>query len=76
MHYNPVRRGLVTRPDQWRWSSHNSFSLDPVVLRACPIAIDVIHLSDSYQSLGPARENAHGSQNCAHRGYLNFVEPN
>jgi REP element-mobilizing transposase RayT len=50
MHYNPVRRGLVTQPDQWRWSSHNNFSLDPAVVAACPIAIDIFHLSDSYRA--------------------------
>jgi putative transposase len=26
MHRNPVRRGLVTEPDQWRWSSFRSYA--------------------------------------------------
>jgi putative transposase len=26
MHRNPVRRGLVTEPDQWRWSSYRSYA--------------------------------------------------
>lgn len=28
MHLNPVRSGLVKRPQDWRWSSYNNFSLD------------------------------------------------
>jgi putative transposase len=27
MHRNPVKRGLVERPEQWRWSSFRSYSL-------------------------------------------------
>ncbi len=49
MHLNPVRKGLVTSPDQWRWSSYNNFSLDSPVVAACPIQIDYIHLSDEYR---------------------------
>jgi putative transposase len=49
MHLNPVRKGLVSRPEQWRWSSHNNFSLDPSVAAACPIRIDHIRLSDEYR---------------------------
>lgn len=26
MHRNPVKRGLVTRPDQWKWSSFRSYA--------------------------------------------------
>jgi putative transposase len=40
MHYNPVRKGLVEHPEQWRWSSANNFSLDKTVVAACPIQID------------------------------------
>ena len=25
MHWNPVRRGLVERMEQWQWSSHRSY---------------------------------------------------
>jgi len=50
MHHNPVRKGLVTRPDDWFWSSYNNFSLDPTVVAARPIAIDLVHLPDSYQA--------------------------
>ncbi len=49
MHLNPVRRGLVECPEDWRWSSHNNFSLDKSVVAACPISIDYVHLSDDYR---------------------------
>ncbi|HUS91135.1 MAG TPA: transposase [Phycisphaerae bacterium] len=26
LHYNPVRRGLVTQPEQWRWSSYRAWA--------------------------------------------------
>jgi putative transposase len=26
MHRNPVKRGLVAEPDQWRWSSFRSYA--------------------------------------------------
>jgi putative transposase len=25
MHRNPVKRGLVEQPEQWRWSSHRAY---------------------------------------------------
>jgi len=28
MHRNPVKRGLVESPEQWRWSSSRFYSLD------------------------------------------------
>jgi putative transposase len=28
MHRNPVKRGLVAEPDQWRWSSYRFYLLD------------------------------------------------
>jgi hypothetical protein len=27
MHRNPVARGLVQKPEQWRWSSYRSYAL-------------------------------------------------
>jgi putative transposase len=27
MHRNPVKRGLVTAPEQWRWSSYRYYRL-------------------------------------------------
>jgi putative transposase len=26
MHWNPVKRGLVARPEDWRWSSYRSYA--------------------------------------------------
>jgi putative transposase len=33
LHRNPVKRGLVTRPEDWRWSSYNHYAtgIDGVV---------------------------------------------
>jgi len=28
IHHNPVKRGLVAEPEDWRWSSYRSYSLD------------------------------------------------
>ena len=50
MHYNPVRKGLVEHPEQWRWSSVNNFSLDKTVVAACPIQIDYVQLPDNYRA--------------------------
>jgi len=36
MHLNPVRKGLVKRPENWRWSSYNNFALDQATVAACP----------------------------------------
>jgi len=48
MHLNPVRKGLVKRPEDWRWSSYNNFSLDPPTVRDCPIRIDYVRLPEEY----------------------------
>jgi putative transposase len=37
MHRNPVKRGLVESPEQWRWSSHRSYFLD----EAGPVSVNV-----------------------------------
>jgi hypothetical protein len=50
MHLNPVRRGLVERPEQWRWSSYNNFVLDKERVRRCPIQIDYLHLPEGYRA--------------------------
>jgi putative transposase len=49
MHLNPVRAGLVEKPEDWPWSSYNNFSLDKSIVAASPIQIDYIHLSDDYR---------------------------
>jgi putative transposase len=46
MHLNPVRRRIVDRPEQWRWSSYNNFSLEKADMEACPIQIDYVRLPD------------------------------
>jgi hypothetical protein len=37
MHRNPVKRGLVESPEQWRWSSCRFYSLD----EAGPVKVNV-----------------------------------
>jgi len=49
MHLNPVKRGLVRRPQDRRWSSYNNFSLDKTVVAACPIRIDYVRLPEGYR---------------------------
>lgn len=49
MHLNPVRKGLVARPDDWPWSSYRNFSLDESALASCPLEIDYVRLPDSYR---------------------------
>ena len=49
MHVNPVRKGLVKRPEDWRWSSYNNFALDKATVAACPIQIDYVRLPEGYR---------------------------
>ena len=49
MHLNPVRKGLVKRPQDWRWSSYNNFALDKATVAACPIQIDYVRLPEGYR---------------------------
>ena len=49
MHRNPVKRGLVIEPDQWKWSSFRAYSSRerglvrvnyqewPLKIKACPV---------------------------------------
>jgi len=48
MHLNPVRKALVTRPEDWRWSSYQNFSSRESVRATCPIQIEYAHLPDAY----------------------------
>ena len=50
MHLNPVRKGLVPRPEDWRWSSYNNFALDKAVVADCPIQIDYVRLPEGYRA--------------------------
>ena len=49
MHLNPVRKGLVSQPGEWRWSSYNNFALDKEEVRRCPIQIDYVRLPEGYR---------------------------
>jgi REP-associated tyrosine transposase len=49
MHMNPVRKGLANRPDDWRWSSYQNFSLEERARAAGPIQTDYVRLPDSYR---------------------------
>jgi putative DNA methylase len=44
MHLNPVKKGLVGHPEEWRWSSYNNYSLDPERVADCPIQVDCVRL--------------------------------
>jgi putative transposase len=49
IHFNPARRGLVRKPEDWRWSSWRNFALEESARQGCPIQIDHVSLSDSYR---------------------------
>ena len=42
MHLNPVRKGLVKHPEEWKWSSYNNLALDQSRVARCPIRIDCV----------------------------------
>lgn len=48
MHLNPVRKGLVNRPEEWRRSSYNNFSVDRGAIADCPIEIGRVVLPEGY----------------------------
>ena len=48
MHMNPVRKGLVTQPEAWQWSSCGNFSPDKAKAQQCPIQIDFVQLPEDY----------------------------
>jgi hypothetical protein len=50
MHLNPVRKGLVSKPEYWRWSSYNNFALEKAAVADCPIQIDYVSLSEQYRA--------------------------
>ena len=50
MHLNPVRKGLANKPEDWRWSSYNNFSFDPLTVGKCPIQIDYVRLPEQYRA--------------------------
>ncbi len=50
LHMNPVRKGLVKRPEDWRWSSYNNFALHKAPVAACPIQIDYVRLPEGFRA--------------------------
>ena len=55
MHLDPVRKGLVKGPEDWRWSSYNNFALDKATVAACPIQIDDVRLPPGYRATPTVR---------------------
>ena len=49
MHLNPVRKRLVAKPEDWRWSSCNNFALDKAMVADCPIQVDYVRLPEAYR---------------------------
>ncbi len=49
MHLNPVRKGSVSKPEDWRWSSCNHFALDMDRVSNGPIRIDYVRLPEGYR---------------------------
>jgi hypothetical protein len=45
----PVRKGLVSKPKEWRWSSYSNFTLNKALLADRPIQIDYVTLSQQYR---------------------------
>jgi putative transposase len=39
MHLNPVGKGLVRHPEDWRWSSYSNFWLDRAKVEGCPTCL-------------------------------------
>ena len=50
MHLNPVRKGLVAKPENWRWSSNNNYALDKQTVVGCPIQVDDVWLPEGYRA--------------------------
>ncbi len=50
MHLNPVRKGLVAKPQDWPWSSYNNFALEKATVAGCPIQVDYARLPEGYRA--------------------------
>ena len=60
MHRNPVRRGLVLEPEQWRWSSFRDYAYDehgPVLVNEQKKAELKVRDGAKQKSLGPTLRN-------------------
>ena len=49
MHLNPVRKGLVAKPENGRRWSYNNFALDKKIVADCPIQMDHVRLPETYR---------------------------
>jgi REP-associated tyrosine transposase len=49
MRWNPVRQGLVKRPEGGRWSRYNNFAVDHQIVAACPVEINYVRLPEGYR---------------------------
>ena len=47
MHLNPVTKGLVRRPEDWKWSSYGNYAVDRSRLAGCQIQIDCVRVPAS-----------------------------
>jgi len=65
MHRNPVKRGLVAAPEEWRWSSFRSYAFDeegPVRINCQEWPLKLTYSQEKAQSF-PAPPSAHVSGN-------------
>jgi len=53
-HLNPLKKGLVKRREDWRWSSYNNFASAVAAVydrrSACPLQIDYVRLPLGYRA--------------------------
>ena len=69
MHLNPVRNGLASRPEGWRWSSYSNFALDKDTVACCPIEIDPVTFPNPFADEESPRQKAcRGYQLASRRG--------
>jgi putative transposase len=47
MHPKPVNKGLVRRPEEWKWSSYGNYAVGRSRLARCPIQIDYVRVPAS-----------------------------
>jgi hypothetical protein len=50
MHPNPVKKGLVKRTEDGRWSSYNNFTFEKATVAPCPIQIDYVRWPLGYRA--------------------------
>jgi hypothetical protein len=70
MHLNPVRKGLASRPEEWRWSSYNNFALDRAPWKAARYKLTMFNCVRNTGAERPLK--AHGQKN-PDRGPLSII---